>query len=119
MNEKHVDDALARLLREGDPAPRTPGLEAAESSAMRRRVLAAHRERRARPNGWLVPATAAMALLALALGLALRQPKATSPAADLGRPRPTMSGGATGQQIQFTTEGGTLVVWVLQPRATG
>ena len=121
MSDERDDDVLSRLLRAGDPAAEDPGPSHAERLALRRRVLAAGRERRERPNGWLVPATTVVALLALALGLAWRGPRDLPPeAAEL--PAPARSATAfhdTGQQVQFTTENGTLVVWVLMPRATG
>ena len=119
MGEKQVDDALGRVLRAGDPGARTSGLEPAEGSAMRRRVLAAHRQRRERPNGWLVPATTVVALLALALGLAWRareSPLLTT--AQLSQAPIATPSDSEGQQVQFTTENGTLVVWVLLPRST-
>lgn len=121
MPDRTPDDALDRLLRAGDPAAGAPGLDAVERSAMRRRILAARREPRPRPDGWWVPATTVVALLALALGLALLRPAdppprtaGLSPAAS-----PAVGAAGGGQQVQFTTENGTLVVWVLTPRSTG
>ena len=122
MTEERADDALSRLLRAGDPAAGEPSPSRTERSALRRWVLAAGRERRRRPNGWLVPATAALALLALALGLAWRgTPGPALETAELPAARATTAAATpadAGQQVQFTTENGTLVVWVLMPRST-
>lgn len=117
MLEKRTDDALTTLLRAGDPAAGDPGLDRAERALMRQRILAEGRERRRRPNAWLLPAAAAMALLALSLGLALLQPRTPLPG-PAGAGRPPAAAASSSQQIQFTTDNGTLVVWVLQPRST-
>lgn len=116
MPENRVDDPLTNRLRSGDPSAADPGLSPVEQAAMRQRVLAAGRERRRRPDGWLLPAATAVALLALALGLAWNRPQAADPTRVAELPRPILAAGGAGQQIQFTTENGTLVVWVLQPR---
>ncbi len=118
MPENRTDDALTTLLRAGDPAAADPGLSPAERAAIRRQVLAAGSERRGTAGAWLLPAATAMALLALALSLALRQPRAPIPAMVAETPRTALATASTGQQIQFTTDNGTLVVWVLQPRST-
>ena len=118
MPENPPQDPLSRLLRAGDPAAGDPGLDPRQRASMRQRILAAGREGRRSATGWLLPAATAMALLALALGLALRQPKAPIPAPLAEARQTTLTTPVTGQQIQFTTDGGTLVVWVLQPRST-
>ncbi len=115
MTEHRSDDALTSLLRAGDPAADDPGLDSRERALIRQRMLATSREGRRQMIGWLVPAATAMALLALALGLALRQPRTPlyEPVAERAPDAPASS---IGQQIQFTTDSGILVVWVLQPR---
>jgi hypothetical protein len=122
MSEKRPDDALTRLLRAGDPAAGDPGLDSSERALMRQRILATGREGGRRSTGWLLPAATAMALMALALGLALRQSRTSSPD-PFARPAraalaATSIDGSSGRQIQFTTDNGILVVWVLQPRPT-
>ena len=119
MPETPNNDALTTLLRAADPAAGDPGLDARERALMRQRVLAAGRQRSRRTAGWLAPAATAMALLALALGLALNQPRAPLPEATAGSPATSLAADSSGQQIQFTTDNGTLVVWVLQPRFAG
>ena len=119
MPENRVDDPLTNRLRSGDPSAADPGLSPAECASMRARMLAAGRERGRRPNGWLVPAATAVALLALALGLALRRPQPVAPTQMAKLPRAMLAAdtaGSAGHQIQFTTESGILVVWVLQPK---
>lgn len=105
------NDRLRALLRAGDPASGDPGLDRGEQAAIRARLLAAERDRRPRPASWLLPAAAAAALFALTLGLAWR----SAPPADTSPRRPVASPAAAERQIQFTTDRGTLVVWVLQP----
>ena len=121
MPDRPPEDALTSLLRAGDPANGDPGLDPTERTLMRQRILATGRERRHRAAGWLLPATTAIALLALALGLALRQPRVSLPGGLPGTGRPTLAATSTealtSQQIQFTTDNNTLVVWVLQPRS--
>ena len=116
MPENRSDDALTALLRAGDPAADDPGLDSRERALIRQRMLAIGRERRRPAIGWLVPAATAMALLALALGLALRQPPAPRSETVTERPPAAPAISSTGQQIQFTTDSGILVVWVLQPK---
>jgi hypothetical protein len=118
MPENPVDDSLITLLRAGDPAAGDPGLSPAERAVMRQRVLAAGRDRHHLVGGWLLPAATVVALLALALGLAWRQPQTAIPGPATDSPPPVLASRSSGQQIQFTTDSGTLVVWVLQPRPT-
>lgn len=117
MPEDRSADPLTTALRAADPAAGDPGLGPRERAQMRQRILAAGREARRLPAGWLLPAAAAMTLLALALGLALRQPAAPERPLLIAGPGSALGDGA-GRQVQFTTENGTLVVWVLQPRST-
>ena len=118
MSDERSHDALTALLQAGDPAAGDPGLGSRERALMRQRILAAGSARRRRVAGWLVPAAAALALLALALGLAHLQPRAPLPPPGVGATQTASAAGA-GRQLQFTTDNGTLVVWVLQPRSTG
>ncbi len=122
MPDKPDHEALSRLLRAGDPAAGAPALDPMERKAMRRRLLDAHRRRRERPESWLVPVLTAAGLLALALGLAWRAPEpAPLTTAEL-RAVPSVTAGETSggaHQVQFTTDNGTLVVWVLMPRNAG
>ena len=99
------------LLRAGDPAAGDPGLDRGEQAAMRARLVVGARRRR--PPAWLVPATAAAALFALTLGLAWR----SAPAPEVIAQRPAAPPAPGERQIQFTTDRGTLVVWVLEPRS--
>ena len=126
MPDERTDDPLTALLRAADPAAGDPGLDPRERALVRQRLLDTGHERRRHTAGWLLPAATAMALLALGLGLGLNQPRAPLPGTTTERPAAPLTtaavnavaGAAAGQQIQFTTDNGTLVVWVLQPRAT-
>jgi hypothetical protein len=163
MNGKARDERLRQLLCEGDPAADDPGLSREQVREMRRNVLSAVPESR---RWWgLAPILAgiAAAILALVVGLILRQPdgsliaparqpaqaavvpgtspvpviqvrpaapalRATSkgPATHRRRPArrqpsaeraplpaPTAIAEAETHQIQFSTPGGTRIIWVL------
>ncbi|MFQ5348841.1 MAG: hypothetical protein ACE5EG_00195 [Thermoanaerobaculia bacterium] len=118
MPENRSDDPLTRLLRAADPAAGDPGLDPQERALMRQRLLEEASPGNRREASWLLPAATALALLALALGLALRQPQAPLPETVVELPRAAHATSSAGRQIQFTTDNGTLVIWVLQPRST-
>ncbi len=122
-------DALRSTLREGDPAADGHDPTPDEVARLRARVLDAAHEADAE-RGWRwVPATvaAALALLVIAGAVALRfEPGDRTERA--GRFTPADGAGAAGEpegpveaedpegrQIQFTTPGGTRVVWMLYP----
>ena len=107
---------LTRLLLDADPVREDSQLGSDQAQRIRRTVLAALPEQSQIHTPWHRPfALAAVALLFLALGtmaghraLARRVP--TPPAADLaavdGR------GGGERRQLQFSTPGGTRVIWI-------
>jgi hypothetical protein len=138
MTNDTRDEALRALLREGDPAADGREPSAEEIARLRARLLDAARspvgdERRAaviHPHcapdpaetrtRWTPAAVAFAALFAvLVLGaVTLRIVRPAPP----GTGRAGMEAGATGEvpadeprQIQFTTPGGTRVVWMLYP----
>ena len=119
MTELRKDDELRALLRRGDPAGDGDLPSGEEIAEMRRTVLdAIPRRRRIR---WfpLAAATAAMALVVVLISPARpgRQSADTSlPTAvteDLGSGPQTSSDRR--RQIQFATENGTRIIWVLDP----
>lgn len=129
MTRESRDEALRALLWQGDPADDGREPSAEETARMRARVLGAASapdaaESRTR---WTPAAVAAAALFAvLVLGAVTLRISRSSPTAT---GQPALEAGATGEipathreraprQIQFTTPGGTRVVWMLYPEAT-
>lgn len=124
MNDSRSDDQLRALLRNADPADddREPTEE--EHAALRRLVLNRIPDRN--PSWkWLPIATATAAMLVAAA--LLIGPYRTRPATDLGAPdrpdvatqvSPEAAPNARRQQIQFATEKGTRIIWVLDPDLT-
>ncbi len=116
-------DTLRDILRRGDPAADGSEPSAAELAGMRERIRTSrpaeigpesepwHRS----PRRTLTVAAVA-ALLVLALGTEIWLRRA---AVETGPPAtPTSLPGepaASGQQVHFTTPGGTRIVWVLYP----
>lgn len=148
MTKETRDEGLRSLLREGDPADDGREPSAEETARLRARVLDAARaptgdERRAAvihphcaPDAaesrvrWTSAAVAAAALFAvLVLGAVAFRVSRSAPTAT---GQPALEAGATGatgeipvphlerapRQIQFTTPGGTRVVWMLYPEDT-
>jgi hypothetical protein len=105
-----------QLLRDNDPAaaPSEGRLEPQEVDAIRRAAVAAAREPRAPSAGWYQPlAMAAIIVLMIGAGvLAGRrvevQPRGPSAAAIPEDP-------AEQRQLQFSTPGGTRIIWVFNP----
>jgi hypothetical protein len=108
---------VADRLREGDPLRRDPGLSDDESAALRRRVVQEAYGRQPRRLGWREPLTlvGALALLIMAAMVTdrrqpVRQTDALVPTAPIEVPQP--------RQLQFSTPGGTRIIWTLDPEFT-
>jgi hypothetical protein len=107
--------AWQTLLREGDPVRREPALTTDRVDRMRRAVLAA--EPQPRTTSWPMRLTVASALgLLAAAGGWLHQ--ASSDDRPLPPPRTSDRSGTAAvdsgerRQLQFSTPGGTRVIWV-------
>ena len=117
MSQRSRDHELRELLRAGDPLSPGEELQKADANHMRRTVLAAS-PRFARRRQWRM-ALAAATLAAVTAGAYLLSPGSW----DLRRdPGLVPAGGGSvavadprDRQIQFTTRGGTRVIWVLRP----
>ena len=107
---------LTRLLQDADPVREDGQLGSDEAQRIRRTVLAALPEHSPALTFWHRPfALAAVALLFLALGTiaghrALTRPVPAPPAADLAVV--DGPGGGERRQLQFSTPGGTRVIWI-------
>ncbi len=114
MTDKSDRDDLKSWLRRGDPAAAGDRPPDDEFRWMRRRILATTP---AAPRLRLVPLAALTGAVALGALLLLRP---TPPAAPQERATPVRSTTPTSsdtapRQIQFTTDGGTRIVWTLDP----
>lgn len=106
---------LRTLLRDADPAAGDPGLSPLQVDAMRRVVVDAARRPDAIETAWQRPlAVVAMIALTLAAGvLTGRNLSLQEPAADAPRIVPTQD--VERRQLQFSTPGGTRIIWVFDP----
>jgi hypothetical protein len=113
MTDRKTPEKLGNWLRQGDPAASGPGLSPDDAQRMRRNILAAEPEPRRMP---LLPLAALTT--AVALSLVMFWPREATPPADrltYARPAATDAEPASRRQIQFTTDGGTRIVWTLDP----
>ena len=107
---------LTRLLQDADPVREDGQLGSDAAQRIRRTVLAALPEQSPMRTPWHRPlALAAVALLFLALGTmaghrALTRRVLSAPAADLAAV--DGQGGGERRQLQFSTPGGTRVIWI-------
>jgi hypothetical protein len=103
-------------LREGDPLSPDEAIPQDALEAMRQKVVAEARGAGAPRLGWFQPlAMAAMAALILVAGVvAVRWTPAPAPAIEADATGPTEPG-AGRRQMQFSTPGGTRIIWVFDP----
>lgn len=124
MSQRPTDDPLSRWLHAGDPAGDDFRPTAAERARLWSRMLASLPRQRA--AGRLRPATAVAAFtlaLSVALTVALLRPGKDAGSGRGGSsPTPSRAGTAPDpddrRQIQFATENGTRIIWVLDPDLT-
>ena len=124
-------DRLRGTLRRGDPAADGRAPDAGETALLRERLLESAadagfappiRPRALRPAFATAAAAAAVLVLTLGLAVTLRLHREADRARGPERPAEEPLGGVLGagaetppRQIQFTTPGGTRIVWVLYP----
>jgi len=105
--------SLADWLREGDPIARDPGLAQDESAALRRRVVQEASVRRDQRFGWREPLTLVGALALLIIAAMVTDRRVPVPQPQRGsalQPSP-----AERRQLQFSTPGGTRIIWTFDP----
>jgi hypothetical protein len=102
-------DEIRELLRQGDPLEADRGLGADELTRMRRRIVAeaaTHRTRFFRP----MPAFAAAAMVVLMLVIGWEFLRSEDPVTPV---ESTAESDRQTRQIQFSTPGGTRIIWLL------
>jgi hypothetical protein len=110
------------MLRDWDPAKDGQGLDGLERARMRRQVIAAAVEPARLGFPVRALAVAAVVVLTVALGWGLYDDAVPPPPATAGPAAhhapaagPTEATDRKARQIQFSTPGGTRVVWTLDP----
>ena len=103
-----MTDDYRRLLAEGDPVAREPELDVFHAQTMRQRVVLESRSERVEREVLsralaVAAAIAACLIVGVTVGLRMndRQPLAPAPVATHTTPR----------QMQFSTPGGTRIIW--------
>jgi hypothetical protein len=104
---------LRALLQDGDPVRAEQGLAAADAERMRRRVVTAAAEPAPGWTPWHRPlAVAAIVVLAVVLGT-IRNDRTIAPAPAATDPVGSAGSGDGGRrQLQFSTPGGTRIIWI-------
>ena len=108
---------LRRLLQEGDPVAREPGLAAADLERMRHTIMRMRAALAAPPRSWhglLVVAAAGTVLIAgitLAQRAILLQPISAPPTDRQQTVMAEAHAPSEVRQLQFVTRGGTRVIW--------
>jgi len=125
MNDSRSDEQLRALLRRADPAADGEKPTPEEHTALRRLVLNRIRDRNPAWR-WLPIATAAAAMLVAAVLLLTGPGETPSATGFAAADRPGVARQAAPEdgpadrrrQIQFATEKGTRIIWVLDPNLT-
>lgn len=105
---------LRTMLREGDPAAADRGLTPDQVAAMRRAIKNAASRPDVVRTPWQQPlAVAAMVVLTVAAGVFAGQRLAERQPSSAGYPRTAPVEGR--RQLQFSTPGGTRIIWVFDP----
>jgi hypothetical protein len=99
------------ILRDHDPAAEA-ALGAEDAQSIRRTVVAAAQQRRSQQHRWVRPAAvAAMLMLIAASGIyGGRRPQPQQ------SPIPETTGSEERRQLQFSTPGGTRIIWTFNPQ---
>jgi len=107
-------------LRESDPVAREPELTELEALVMRRAVLAALERAGGRATVWHRALVAAgTVVVAVCAGVLVRThrpaPRGPQPPVAAPQPSPQPIAAAERRQLQFSTPGGTRIIWVFDP----
>jgi hypothetical protein len=105
---------LRTVLRDGDPVAAGEGLTPDRSAAMRRTIMNATRQPDVMRTPWQQPlAVAAMVVLTVAAGVFAGQRLAHPRFDRVDNPAAAPVEGR--RQLQFSTPGGTRIIWVFDP----
>ena len=106
---------LNTMLRNGDPAAADRELTPSQVDVMRRQVIIAARQPDVVRTPWHQPlAVAAMVALTIAAGVIVGQRVPHSDEPSRQQPAPSRSEDQR-RQLQFSTPGGTRIIWVFDP----
>jgi hypothetical protein len=106
---------LEALWRDGDPAAGDDGLSPGQVDLMRRQIVNAARQPDVLRTPWRQPlAVAAMIALTIAVGIIAGQRFPLRGTTGEERTTPAAPG-AERRQLQFSTPGGTRIIWVFDP----
>jgi hypothetical protein len=110
-------DEISRQLRDADPVPREAGLSNEQKAAMRRAILAAvPAARTAAISFWKNLSMAAALTVIVAIGVMSVHRGDTVRAGEQMPPPPASGSSGSGRtQVQFSTPGGTRIIWTLDP----
>jgi hypothetical protein len=107
---------LKRLLVEGDPVAREPGMSGDDIQAMRRAILVeARRQPQSAPASWRLqplPLAAALAVcLAVGVSIGVRRSEDGSRSAPSATGANVPAARDVRRQLQITSPGGTRIIW--------
>jgi hypothetical protein len=114
MSTRPGNPELRRRLREGDPVAAEPPPSSDDMQRVRRAMLAAAGRAPARSGRYATLALAATLMVAAALGVAAARQFAAGRAAAVP-PAAGAAGGEDRTQLQFSTPGGTRIIWTIDP----
>ena len=106
---------VTRRLREADPVTRERGLAPDAIAELRRVVVTAAQDSSRAPGPWMMRTFAVAAAVALIVGAGIAA-RRRPPAAPLDtNARPAAPAATARTQLQFSTPGGTRIVWTIDP----
>lgn len=108
-----MNDTLRQHLRDADPVPREAGLSPDAIADLRRAVIAAAHSAPARPFLWGRQMAMAACLAVMVLTGVLAARRVPSAVREADAQATLISDQRT--QVQFSTPGGTRIIWTLDP----
>lgn len=105
---------LRTLLKESDPLRDDPGLSAADAQAIRRAMLRAVNTMSTVFWPRALPVAALVVMMLVTGALAGRRLRGPEPAV-AANPHVDVAGSHERRQVQFSTPGGTRIIWTIDP----
>jgi hypothetical protein len=105
---------LTTLLKDGDPLLHEDGLSPTDADRMRRRVIASALQPQRVRSPWRRPLALAAVVVLLLIAGTLQNDRTIEPAVAPAEPIAASgsSGDTTRRQLQFSTAGGTRIIWI-------